>query len=133
VTRSTRRLLGTLMFLFLLLALPKRTWTAPQETTVRGELIDVACHTKSIKAGDGGATASNHAACALKCARKGIPVGILTSSAVYTITGDFTAHDNQRLIAFVNQQVVATGSVSEEEGRRTINVTALQLAPAASR
>jgi hypothetical protein len=131
VTRSTRRLLGTLMFL--LLAVPIRTWTAPRETTVRGELVDVACHTKSIKAGDGGATASNHAACALKCAKKGIPVGILTSSAVYTITGDFTTHDNQRLIAFVNQQVVATGSVSEEEGRWTINVTALHLASAAMR
>jgi hypothetical protein len=119
--------------MFLLLAVPVRTWTAPRETTVQGELVDVACHTKSIKAGDGGATASNHAACALKCAKKGIPVGILTSSAVYTITGDFTAHDNQRLIAFVNQQVVATGSVSEEEGRRTINVTALHLASAAMR
>ena len=129
MTRS--RLLGTLILS--LLIVPARTWTAPQETTVRGELIDVACHTKSIKAGDGGATASNHAACALKCARKGIPVAILTPSGVYTVTGDFTAHDNQRLIAFVNQQVVASGSVSEEEGRRTIDVTALRLASSSSR
>jgi hypothetical protein len=113
---------------------PLRAQPAPHEATVQGELIDVACHIKSIKAGDAGATAKNHAACALKCARKGIPVGILTANSdVYTVTGAFTADDNKRLIAFVNKQVVASGGVTEQDGRKTIDLRDLRLAPTASR
>ena len=63
-----------------------------------------------------------------------IPVGILTSASdVYTIAGTFTANDNARLIALVNKQVVASGVVSERDGRKTIDVREIRLAPTPGR
>lgn len=95
------------------------------EKIVSGEVIDVACNTKSIKAGAKGSTSQNHAECALQCSKKGMPVGILAADGVYTIIGDMTADDNKALIKFVNKRVTATGTVKEEDGKRLITVTAI--------
>jgi hypothetical protein len=93
--------------------------------TVKGELIDVTCHTK--KAENMGAS---HADCALSCAKKGGVMGILTSDGVYTITGDYTADKNQKLLDFVAKNVEATGEVTEKDGVKTIAVTSMKPAAA---
>jgi hypothetical protein len=94
------------------------------DMTVKGEVVDVACSTSKKEAGKGDA----HASCAMVCARKGQPVGILTADAIYTVTGDYAANSNAKLLDFVAKNVVVTGEVTEKDGQKTINVKSIKLA-----
>lgn len=91
--------------------------------TVTGEVVDVQCNLKDSK--NHGA---DHADCALSCAKKGAALGILTSDAVYTITGDYTKDNNQKLIEFVSRKVQATGHVMEKDGKKTIHLESIKSA-----
>ena len=64
------------------------------DMTVKGEVVDVACSTSKKEAGKGEA----HASCAMVCAKKGQPVGILTADAIYTVTGEVTEKDGQKML-----------------------------------
>ena len=64
------------------------------DMTVKGEVVDVACLTSKKDAGKG----AGHANCAMVCAKKGSPVGILTADAVYTVTGEVTEKDGVKSI-----------------------------------
>jgi len=57
------------------------------QTTVKGEVVDVACATKKAPGGKG----DDHAACAMACAKKGMPAGIMTADAIYVVAGDYAA------------------------------------------
>ena len=50
------------------------------------------------------------------CAKKGQPVGILTADAIYTVTGDYAANNNAKLLDFVAKNVIVTRR-SDREGR----------------
>jgi hypothetical protein len=93
------------------------------EMTIKGEVVDVACSTDKKEAGRGAA----HASCAMVCAKKGQPVGILTADAVYTVTGDYAANNNAKLLDFVAKNVIVTGTVSEKDGVRSMNVKSIKL------
>jgi Mrp family chromosome partitioning ATPase len=94
------------------------------EMTVKGEVVDIAC---SKSKGDGGKGAA-HASCAMACAKKGQPVGILTADAVYTVTGDYASNSNAKLLDFVAKNVVAVGDVTEKDGVKSINIKSIKLA-----
>ena len=94
------------------------------DVTVKGEVVDVACSTKKGEGGKGEA----HASCAMACAKKGMPVGILTADSVYTVTGDYAANNNAKLLDFVAKQVVVTGEVTEKDGVKSLNVKSIKLA-----
>jgi hypothetical protein len=94
------------------------------DVTVKGEMVDVACSMAKKEAGHGPA----HANCAMVCAKKGQPVGILTADAVYTVVGDYTANNNAKLLDFVARNVIVTGEVTEEDGVKSINVKSIKLA-----
>jgi hypothetical protein len=90
--------------------------------TIAGEVVDVRCYERATEnAGDA------HVDCALSCARRGATLGIRTVDGVYTITGEYTAEMNRRLIEFVARTVEATGEVSERNGRRTIRIREIKL------
>ena len=93
------------------------------DMTIKGEVVDVACSTDKKEAGRGAAQAS----CAMVCAKKGQPVGILTADAVYTVTGDYAANNNAKLLDFVAKNVIVTGTVSEKDGVRSMNVKSIKL------
>ncbi len=93
------------------------------DITVKGEVVDIACATKK---GDGG-KGDAHAACAMACARKGQPVGVLTSDAIYEITGDYAANNNAKLLDFVAKQVTVTGDVTEKDGKRLLNLKTIAM------
>jgi hypothetical protein len=93
-------------------------------TTVKGEVVDVACQMKKAPGGQGDA----HKGCATACAKKGSTMGILTSDAVYEIAGDYSANSNAKLLEFVATQVEATGEVSEKDGKKIITVTSMKAA-----
>ena len=94
------------------------------DMTVKGEVVDVACSLAKKEAGKG----SSHAACAMVCAKKGQPVGILTADAIYTVTGDYAASNNAKLLDFVAKNVIVTGEVTEKDGQKQINVKSIKLA-----
>jgi len=94
------------------------------ETTVKGEVVDVACQLKKAPGGQGDA----HKGCATACAKKGAQMGILTNDAVYEIQGEFAANNNAKLLEFVATQVEATGEVSEKDGKKIITVTSMKAA-----
>lgn len=93
------------------------------DMTVKGEVVDVAC---AIGKGDDGKGAA-HAACAMSCARRGQPVGILTADAVYELTGDYAANRNAKLLDFVAKRVEVTGEVSEKGGKKMMTVKSIKL------
>lgn len=94
------------------------------DMTIKGEVVDIACATSKKEAGKG----DGHASCAMVCAKKGQPVGIMTADAIYTITGDYTARTNAKLLDFVAKRVIATGEVTEKDGVKSINVKSIKLA-----
>lgn len=94
------------------------------DMTVKGEVVDIACATSKKEAGKG----AGHAACAMVCAKKGQPVGILTADAIYTVTGDYTANSNAKLLDFVARSVIVTGAVTEKDGVKSLNVKSIKLA-----
>ena len=94
------------------------------DMTVKGEVVDIACATDKKDAGRGAA----HAACAMVCARKGQTIGILTADAIYTVTGDYAANSNAKLLDFVAKKVLITGEVTEKDGVKSINVKSIKLA-----
>jgi len=95
---------------------------AQATTTLTGEVVDVACAVKKAPGGKG----LDHAGCATACAKKGMPAGIMTADAIYTITGDYAANSNAKLIDFVAKRVTVTGTVSEKDGQKMIAVTSLK-------
>lgn len=95
-----------------------------ESKTVKGEVVEVACHTKKGAGGHGDA----HKGCATACAKKGNAMGILASDAVYEIAGDYTADNNAKLLEFVAAQVEATGEVSEKDGKKIITVSSIKAA-----
>jgi hypothetical protein len=98
--------------------------TFAQATTVKGEVVDVACATKKAPGGKG----DDHAGCAMACAKKGMPVGIMTADAIYTVSGDYAANNNAKLLEFVAKRVEVTGDVTEKDGQKTIAIKTIKLA-----
>jgi hypothetical protein len=94
------------------------------DVTIKGEVVELACDTSKKDAGKGDA----HAACAMSCAKRGQPMAILTADAVYTITGDYAADKNAKILDFVAKQVSATGAVTEKDGVKSINVKTMAVA-----
>ena|SRR6185503_4799681 len=94
------------------------------DMTIKGEVVDVACSMDKKDEGKGAA----HAGCAMSCAKSGQPVGILTADAVYTVTGDYAANKNAKLLDFVAKNVIVTGEVTEKDGQKSINVKSIKLA-----
>jgi hypothetical protein len=94
------------------------------DMTVKGEVVDVSCSTSKGEAGRGDA----HAGCAMSCAKGGQPVGILTDDAVYTVTGDYAANKNAKILDFVAKKVEVTGEVTEKDGQKMIAIKSIKLA-----
>lgn len=92
-----------------------------QATTIKGEVVDVACATKGRKG-------EAHSACAMKCAKAGQPAGIMTADATYVIVGDYAANSNAKLLDFVAKNVEVTGTVTEKDGQKQLTIKTIKLA-----
>ena len=94
---------------------------AGESKTVTGEVIDMACYAKgSDNVGAG------HSACAMKCAKGGGALGILTADGVLAITGDMTNDNNMKLVEYVAKNVKAMGDVTEQDGKMSIDVASIE-------
>ncbi len=93
------------------------------DETITGRLVEAGC------AAMGGANPSaEHVACMVRCAQNGDPIGILTDSGLYKITGDWASSHPDELAALMAKQVRATGEASEADGERLLAVTKIEAA-----
>ena len=60
--------------------------TNAQEVTLKGKLIGLTCFIKH------GSKGKNHKNCAIDCAKKGLPIGLLSEGKIYQISG--SGHDS---------------------------------------
>ncbi len=90
---------------------------APKTATVKGYVVDSACaFTKNLKK-------PASVQCATECAKAGSPLVILTEDGgvYWPISGSLPATgENQKLLKFVGQKVVASGEVFDKGGSRAI-------------
>jgi type 1 fimbria pilin len=93
-----------------------------KEMTITGEVIDQPCFE-----GKGGARGESHKACALSCAKRGNQLAIVDAkNNVYSITGDYAANKNEKLVPFVAEMVEVKGVVSEKDGKKFIALSSIK-------
>src|ERR1044071_7003150 len=95
-----------LMLLLCTLRWPARA-PAQEDVTVQGEIIDLACYMAK------GSKGPSHKACAQMCAKRGVPVGVLTDGGeVFLLLDD---HNNPE--AYESARKLA-GERAEVSGKR---------------
>ena len=98
--------------------------------TVTGKIVDQMCYMKD--------KANNHAAdhkmpadvagCAAACAKKGMPMALVTKDGkVYTITGGLAADNNAKLIPHIAHTVSITGDVTMKGDQTMIAAADLKM------
>ena len=103
-------------------AAPTLASDEPKQVTIKGEVIDQPCYE-----GKNGARGEAHKGCAMACAKRGNQMAIVDeSNNVYSITGDYSANKNEKLIPFVAEMVEAKGVVTEKDGKKTIEVSSIK-------
>ena len=88
-----------------------------QQRTFVGHVVDLACYIGH------GSIGQKHQECATTCARAGIPLAILdqkTNTLYLPLAKNHHAPANTDLMAFVEKDVVATGSIVEKDGMKAI-------------
>jgi len=102
------------------------TWPAiglAETASITGELVTVMCYTGHGEDGRG----AKHQACALKCAKEGYPLAVLTDEGtLYKVTGKLTADNNRALHELITKKVVATGDVGRDGDDRTIEAASVE-------
>jgi len=99
--------------------------SAAQAATVSGELIDTFCFAHARIAG------KDHAACALRCIRAGVPAGVLetTTHRVYVLLPATDATPlPPALLAQAGHRVTIDGDVLTTNGATFLTVRAFRLA-----
>jgi len=98
--------------------------------TITGQIIDQQCYMKDTanNKGNDHKMPNDMAGCAAACAKKGMPMALLTSDGkVYTIAGDLAANMNAKIIPHISHTVSITGDVTTAEGKNTISSAELKM------
>ena len=88
--------------------------TAGNEVTITGQVIDLNCHTTN------GASGPSHKACALACAKAGVPLGILASDSTIYVPVSSKPGDPQN--SKLEGKVTVTGTHRFVSGLHTIQI-----------
>ena len=98
--------------------------TAGNEVTITGQVIDLNCHTTN------GASGPSHKACALACAKAGVPLGILASDGTIYLPVSSKPGDpqNSKLEPFVESKVKVSGMHRMVSGLHTIEIKTIAAA-----
>jgi hypothetical protein len=77
-------------------------------TTVRGEIVDVACYQKK---GVAEGTGPAHVECAKECAKQGKMLALLSEGeGLFKLVGPMTSDNNAKLVPFLGQTVDVSGT-----------------------
>ena len=96
-----------------------------EKRTFVGHVVDMACYVGHGSIGD------SHRECATTCAKAGIPLAILDqqSQTLYLpLSKNHHAAANTDLLHFVEKDVRVTGTVSEKDGMKTIQLESIEAA-----
>jgi hypothetical protein len=112
----------TVMAIFGSLAVAPTSSASDKEVTIKGEVIDQPCYDSGGKRGE------SHKACALSCAKRGNQLAVVEdeTNAVYSVTGDYAANKNEKLIPFVAEMVEVKGTITEKDGKKWLAVTSIK-------
>ncbi len=91
--------------------------------TISGMLVEKACGLNL----DGKSPSDDHVACMVRCAEDGDPIGILTETGFYTITGDWLVNNADMLAELMAKNVEATGNTSKVDGRFLIDALTIEV------
>lgn len=95
------------------------------EITLKGEVIDLACYMKNKDAGKG----PDHKECAVKCAKNGVPLGLLedgTGTVYYTVKMKNKNNANDMMIPFVAEKVLIKGKIIERGGTKLLFIDMIE-------
>jgi hypothetical protein len=98
--------------------------------TVTGKLVDQGCYSKdnANNADNDHKMPADVAGCAVACAKKGLPVALLTSDGkIFTVAGGLAADNNAKLIAHMGHTVEITGDVMMKGDASTITAADLKM------
>ncbi len=91
-----------------------------EETTLKGEPVDIQCYLS-------GQSGAGHAACATACANKGTPIGFVTKKdgkeKMYLVMGADRKPAKDFMAAHMGKQVEAKGTVTEKNGLSIFTVS----------
>ena len=94
------------------------------EQALTGEVVDVFCYLSHPMDGIG----KDHAGCAKKCIKSGLPVAIKVGEQLYLATmADHTAA-NEQLAELAAETVTVHGKVMEHDGQHLIAITSVEKA-----
>lgn len=86
------------------------------EVTVKGEIVDQVCITKS-KANKG----ADHHSCNASCLKKGQQAALIADDGtIYMLMGSFTDNKNAKLVDLVGKTVEVKGDASEKDGAKVL-------------
>ena len=105
-------------------AAPHHAEGASQERTLTGEVVDVFCYLSHPAQGLG----KDHAGCAKKCIKDGLPVALKVGDQLYLATMTDHQPANATLAEFAGQQVTVTGTVMEGDGQHLISIASVKKA-----
>jgi len=95
---------------------------AQDEVTVQGEIIDMACYMAK------GSRGPSHKACAQMCAKKGVPIGVLTDAGeVYLLLDDHNnpdPYDDAKKLA--GERAEVSGKKFSKQGVSSIVVAGIK-------
>ncbi|HAM41689.1 MAG TPA: hypothetical protein DDX89_08005 [Candidatus Omnitrophica bacterium] len=97
---------------------------ASAEQTLTGEVVDVFCYLSHPAQGLG----KDHAGCAKKCIKGGLPVAIKVGDQLYLATMADHIAANEKLAELAAQQVTVTGTVMELDGQHLIAISKIESA-----
>lgn len=101
--------------------------------TVTGTLVDQGCYMKD-KVNNLGVDHKMPAdvkGCAIGCAKKGLPLAVVTKDGkVYTIAGGLAADNNAKLVAHMGHTIAVTGDVVTKGEVNTITSSELKMVSA---
>ena len=91
------------------------------EVTVKGEVVDQVCITKS-KENKG----ADHHDCNASCLKKGQQAALIADDGtIYTLAGSFTENKNAKLLDLVGKPVEVKGETSEKDGLKVLTAKSI--------
>jgi hypothetical protein len=95
---------------------------AQDDVTVQGEIVDMACYMSK------GSRGSGHKACAQMCAKRGVPIGVLTDSGeLYLLLDDHNNSDPyEEAKKLAGYRAEVTGKKFNKQGVASIVVSAVK-------
>lgn len=92
--------------------------------TVTGTVIDTGCYLTHDSKG------ADHAACALMCAKNGVPLAIVDAAGkIYIAVASDHKNPNLKLMDFIEKKVKVNGTLLQKGGVNGIAIKTVEIAP----